>query len=137
MFMSATKTSLLSPLTKNCNKKPTTPAPLKLLPNPVGPEAITAIVVLVCLFITAVLATFFFWPKCHIAKPAAKAVRKVTKQATTAIGGGARAAAGGPRAPQGQQLGGGGAAAGAEVAYDAHNKTATVKIPPTYGPSAA
>lgn len=45
--------------------KPTIP----LLPNPVGPAAITAIVVLVCLFITAVLAGFFFWPKCHMSKP--------------------------------------------------------------------
>lgn len=60
----------------NDTKKGTTTTPVPLLLNPVGPAAITAIVVLVCLFIVAVLAGFFFWPKCHISKGAKPTPKK-------------------------------------------------------------
>lgn len=59
-----------------------------LLPNPVSPAAMTAIVVLTCLGIVCILATFFFWPKCHLSssqvaqKQAALAKKKRGKNVT-------------------------------------------------------
>lgn len=123
-----------------------------MLPNPVGPEAITAIVVIVCLSITAVLAAFFFWPKCHIADPAAEAIKKLTKppSAREAAAAARRADGGathGPPAIGGgtayDQASGGGASGAAgggggghdNVVYD--NREAAIKLPAISGPSAA
>jgi hypothetical protein len=97
---------------------------LKLLPNPVGPDAITAIVVLVCLAITAVLAGFFFWPKCHIADPAAQALKMATKPAAAKT-----AAAYAAQSPA--------TGSGARVVYEPDRKTATISLPSVPGPSAA
>ncbi|ESO12614.1 hypothetical protein HELRODRAFT_187926 [Helobdella robusta] len=55
---------VLKPLNDKCFPT-TTPKDIPLLPNPVSPEGITAIVVIVCLTIIVILAGFFFWPKCH------------------------------------------------------------------------
>ena len=100
---------------------------MKLLPNPVGPDAITAIVVLICLFITAILAGFFFWPKCHIADPAAQALKKVTKPAA------AKAAT--SSAVSGAT--GSSSSHDARVVYEPDKKTAHIKLPTLPGPSAA
>jgi len=54
-------------LKKNACPGPTTTA-IPLLPNPVGPAAMTAIVVLVVMGIICILAGFFFWPKCHLSE---------------------------------------------------------------------
>lgn len=77
--LSMNKIEVLEPLRKarECVIPVTTRAPIPLLPNPVGPGAITAIVVLICLFIVGVLAGFFFWPKCHMAEiPVQQAPKK-------------------------------------------------------------
>lgn len=78
---SVDRNALIMPFIKshNCtigtNKRTTTPVPL--LPNPVSPSAVTAIIVLGCLLISAILGGFFFWPKCHTAKD--KTTTKKTK----------------------------------------------------------
>lgn len=109
----------------------TTASSLKLLPNPVGPEAITAIVVLVCLTITAILAGFFFWPKCHIADPAAEALKKITKPAS------AKSAAAAYTVTAEASASSSSTDKNSKVVYDGGQKTATIKLPLAPGPSAA
>jgi len=82
--ISINRTSLLAPLmaSRTCNTPTTTAIPL--LPNPVTPQAMTAIVVCVCLFIVCILAGFFFWPKCHLSQAAVTAAAKEIKDAKNA-----------------------------------------------------
>jgi len=86
-ILSINKTSLLAPLLAagKCTPTPTTQIPL--LANPVSPQAMTAIVVCVCLFIISILAGFFFWPKCHMSKAAVAAAAKEIKATKTAATG--------------------------------------------------
>lgn len=86
-YWDLTGINVLSPLYNACiHLNETASTQLPLLLNPISPESITAVVVIVCLGIIIILAGFFFWPKCHNPKAGWLPKKKLVEMNTDTIG---------------------------------------------------